>query len=104
MSLPKDIDGVIDKINTLSNLPKDWDSYGAPPIDRKVLLIACAVLARLVGLPYPWIVPMVNGGICLEWHFNQRDIEVEITSEDTVDNVIAKIEKAEIASLRRIKP
>lgn len=64
-------------------LQKDWDTYGAPPIDPRAVVRGLETLGAIMApdsLP-PIFVPTSAGGCQLEWHTRSRDLEIEITSE-----------------------
>jgi len=75
---------VLRSIERLLALPPGWDSYGAPRISRDVLTSALQVLcwAAKESTPPPWIVPTGRGGVQLEWHEHQLDIEVYVEPGD----------------------
>lgn len=61
-----------EQLDCLARLLDGWDSYGAPAIDAR----AIAAVRRF--LRYRWaIVPSNDGGIQLEWHGGDVDIELE---------------------------
>ena len=70
------------RLRFLLALPPDWDSYGAMPIDRRNAVTALELLVTLIAgdVPMPSIVPMVDGGIQLEWHRCGVDLEVSSVS------------------------
>src|SRR4051794_31299831 len=71
-----DKDSLVGRIHDLSKLPRDWNGYGAAPIDPAVIRIA----ERFVSdLPIEWIsapqvVPMTRGRLQLEWHRGDRSL------------------------------
>ncbi|MBI3680891.1 MAG: hypothetical protein HY235_10900 [Acidobacteria bacterium] len=84
MSRPflKCVEGVVD----LLGLPPGWNSYSAKPIAARNAVRAIQVLASLMNTetPPPAVVPRVQGGIQLEWHTKEIDIEVYIDSPEKV--------------------
>ena len=84
MSRPflKSVEGVVD----LLGLPPGWNSYSAKPIAARNAIRAIQVLAGLMNpdTPPPAVVPRVQGGIQLEWHTREIDIEVYIDSPEKV--------------------
>ena len=75
---PKWQKAVLRKMVELMDLPSGWDSYGAMKPNREAAMFALEVLERLmhVDTPVPSIVPSHSGGIQLEWHLNQVDLEI----------------------------
>jgi hypothetical protein len=60
----------------LRDLKRDWDSYGAAPIDERVIQKAYEIWRQVSG---SWsVVPMSNGGVQLEQHRDGFDIEIII--------------------------
>lgn len=66
----------VTKIQELGTLEKNWDSYGAPPIDRRVMAIATDIV-HLIKTKHIQIIPMSSGGIALSWGLENLVIEVE---------------------------
>jgi len=69
------------KLNQLSQLQANWDSYGAKPIDRNAVLMALSLIGAIHSphVPEPTIVPLPSGGLQFEWHTLQKDLEVSIS-------------------------
>lgn len=66
-------------LQMLEDLKPNWDSYGAPPLDKETILKAFDVWRQLDGLSGHWsVVPMSSGGIQIEQHRDGWDIEVVI--------------------------
>jgi len=78
------------RLETVSMLAADWDSYGAPAVKRTAVLMAMRLLQLFAesGFDPPQIVPMSNGGIQLEWHWSEADLEIQFTGEADVDAFI----------------
>lgn len=64
-------------------LKEDWNSYGAAPIDPKSAAHALCFLVSTLDSDQaiPCIIPTVYGGIQIEQHFNNSDLEVAIGPE-----------------------
>lgn len=63
-------------LQMLRDLKQDWDSYGAAPIDERVIQKAYEIWRQVSG---SWsVVPMSNGGVQLEQHRDGFDIEIII--------------------------
>jgi hypothetical protein len=66
------------RFRELLTLDEGWDTYGSPPIDRNMVdqAVVCAwALGRNITAA-PWIVPTSVGGVQLEWHGDERTIEI----------------------------
>lgn len=73
-------------IESLAQLPPNWDSYGAPSIQRRVIR-AAKQLAR--DLPEelsecPAVVPMSTGTLQFEWDVGPRALELELESSGRI--------------------
>jgi hypothetical protein len=62
------------------DLPENWDSYGARPINQETVLFALQLLDETMQAetPPPRVVPTTRGGVQLEWHTRGVDLEIEI--------------------------
>lgn len=67
----------LERLSALSRLPRNWDSYGASPIDPRCLVETIVFLCRHISVNTtpPQIVPVGNGSIQIEWHRNGIDFE-----------------------------
>jgi len=72
-------------LDRIACLQADWDSYGAAAIDAR----AVAAVRRFLG--YRWaIVPLNDGGIQLEWHAGDVDLELEFGADGRPVHVFAQ--------------
>jgi hypothetical protein len=85
-TLPRWLNKVLKEIDSLRYLEKNWDSYGAPRVNRQSLTEAANVLQELARprMPAPSVVPTSDGSIQLEWHTRGIDLEVRWVSPTTV--------------------
>lgn len=69
---------VLQKVLELVEMPSGWDSYGAPSVGWDTGLFALWVLHNVMRpeTPIPHVVPSSVGGIQIEWH--ERDIDLEL--------------------------
>lgn len=81
----------------LLNLPAGWNSYGAKPIAPKNAIATIRLLAGILSAdtPPPLVVPRVRGGIQLEWHSGDVDIEVYVDSPDKTSFFAEHVETGE---------
>lgn len=70
----------------LLTLPPDWDANGGDPIEMEVVNAAFAFIPTVLeaGSPAPWVVPMSDGGIQLEWHTQGAELEVAIAPNRSI--------------------
>jgi len=73
------------KIRELVNLDPGWDSHDAESVVADSVFSAVAILNKTMSnaTKTPWIVPTVHGGIQIEWHRAQVDLEIEIEPNGT---------------------
>lgn len=77
---------VIDRLFELLELPHGWNSYNAKPVSKENAKVAVGILGRVMSAdtPAPIVVPMVRGGVQLEWHTGGIDLEISIYSPDEI--------------------
>ncbi len=76
----------LETIAALLTLAPNWNSYSAKPIDPRNAVCAIRLVWDLLqpGIAPPLVVPRVRGGIQLEWHTENGDIEIYIDSPDQI--------------------
>jgi hypothetical protein len=77
----------LQRLDELSKLERDWDSYGALPLSSTALAQADATMRKAVDLhgatlgkrvaPYT-IMPIADGGVSVEWRGNDATLELDI--------------------------
>jgi hypothetical protein len=74
------------KLEKLSQLPHNWDSYGAQPVRPDVLGLSVRILGSLEeeDLPVPLVTAGSSGTVQLEWEVEGRGLEMEILGEGRV--------------------
>ena len=74
------------EIEALGSLDKNWDSYGAPPIDPKIISAGVKFIYSLPGhlAQRPRVVPMSPGNFQLEWHRGRKILELEFETPTTI--------------------
>jgi hypothetical protein len=77
------------KLEELSLLKSNWDSYGGKPMTESALAEAELLLNAFerIQAVEPSVVPCSNGGIQIEWHRNGYTLEIEISPEGQVSEV-----------------
>ena len=73
------------KIQELLYLEAGWDGYDGKSVIGDTARKAVVMLFELMssGTKTPWIVPTVHGGLQMEWHKSQVDLEIEIKPDTT---------------------
>ncbi len=74
----------LNALQRVSRLPDDWDSYGGRPIADLAVMGALKALFQVLAhqsreLPAPAVVPTSEGGVQLEWHRGEGDIEIRVS-------------------------
>lgn len=66
----------------LLRLNPNWDSYGAEKISPSIIRTVLLILVKLMkeNTPFPDLVPISSGGVQIEWHINNVDLELEVLS------------------------
>jgi hypothetical protein len=84
---PEWLDAVARRLSELMRLPRNWDSYGGVAVKPQNATRALSYLARILEQDSnaPWVVPLSDGGVQLEWH--QADIDLEIAFSDAAAEV-----------------
>lgn len=71
----------LDRLQHLSRLGRNWDSYGGRALTDEAVFTALSVIGRLLSdesVP-PAIVPTSDGGVQLEWHRDGDELEIRVT-------------------------
>lgn len=94
---------LVSRLNELSKLKKNWDTYNAHPISKKSLKNARSVLDDLLDkdTPIPAIAPTSDGGVQIEWHYNGIVLEIMITEASYGYFYKSKLEEKEKYSFRQ---
>jgi hypothetical protein len=85
-STPHGVISAVQKMIELLELPPGWNSYNAKPITKENVNFAISLLGRTMhaDTPAPNVVPMVRGGVQLEWHTRGINLEISIYSPNEV--------------------
>ena len=85
-SNPYAIQHTVDKLNELSSLKDNWDSYGALAPSKQALIGTMQLINDLFtgSTPSPDVFPVANGSIQLEWSMHNMDIEIEIVKNNLI--------------------
>jgi hypothetical protein len=69
----------------IHRLADNWDSYGGKKVNRNLIGQSLSVLELIMdgASPAPSIVPLGDGGIQIEWHRKQQDLEITFAADDT---------------------
>src|SRR2546427_5293119 len=82
----------IRRIYELLLLPRNWDSYGSPPPTRVAANRAIQVIRGINPDSFlsPRVIPVPGGGVQLEWSFGEREVEIEIDDDGSVEYLKAE--------------
>ncbi len=73
-------------LRNILQLDNNWDGYGSPPISQQLVQHTSNFLSCLENenIPTPFIGPISGGGIQLEWHINNRELEIEFIESNVI--------------------
>jgi hypothetical protein len=68
----------------IQSLPDNWDSYAGKKISGELISQSLGTLGFIMeeGSPAPSVVPLGDGGVQLEWHRKQQDLEITFPFDD----------------------
>jgi hypothetical protein len=78
--LPAVVAKAIEDVRSLERLPRNWDSYGAAPLDDNAVVAAFELVVyaeNRCDCPMQ-IVPLSNGGLGLRWTNDQSELEIDV--------------------------
>ena len=72
---------VAQELAAILELAPNWNSYGAPVVEKSAITQAFSVLQSIAktDTPAPYVLPTPTGGVQFEWHTQEIDLEVEIS-------------------------
>lgn len=78
------------ELQNLKTLPENWDSYGSPQITNQASKKVADLLHNLAcfGLNKPNLFPVSGGGLQLEWQNGERELEIEVLPDGTIEFLI----------------
>lgn len=80
------------RLEQLRQLPEGWDSYGASKISQRAIEKAKELLDRTLrpgDLPLPFLCPIADGGVGLEWRTKHgRELLCEISPDGSVSYLL----------------
>lgn len=85
LTSPPWIREVEERINDLLNLADNWDGEGsqAPDTECAIQVLDFLLNVALHETPAPAITPMSGGGLLVEWHCRNRDLEIAFASDSS---------------------
>ncbi|MBX9569845.1 MAG: hypothetical protein K2X77_13185 [Candidatus Obscuribacterales bacterium] len=82
----KPVNSLVDRLDSLIQLPPNWDSHGARAVAfnaaMNTIRLFCEVM--FVSTPQPQVVPTNKGNLQLEWHQCGIDLEIEVSNTGEV--------------------
>jgi hypothetical protein len=81
---PPWIGPTISRFASVQELAEGWDSYGGKKINHALIRLALSLLAQIMDETSspPAVVPLSDGGLQLEWHRKQQDLEISFPADD----------------------
>jgi hypothetical protein len=76
---PNWVEPSLKALTQLLVLPPNWDSYGGRPVDPANVWAVWELLKNIMtdAFPIPSIVPTSQGGVQVEWHVGNVNLEIE---------------------------
>jgi hypothetical protein len=73
---------VLKRLASYTRLEQGWDSYQAQPVSMDTAFFAMLILESIMmsRTPVPQVVPTAMGGVQLEWHENDVDLEIHVAA------------------------
>ena len=85
------------EVRRLAALEPDWDGYDSPTIQSTVMETVVSLLGRFAtGIyrpPVPEIAPVTGGGLHLEFGLGNRELEIEVLPDTSVQVVLTHGER-----------
>jgi hypothetical protein len=77
---PSWVDTFMERLDAVSDLRAGWDGASAPAITDEAVAGAVSVINEVMGsdTPAPSIVPTSDGGLQLEWHHADHEVELYV--------------------------
>ena len=67
----------IQRLAEFRGAQRNWNGYGAQPFDSRALHNATSLILAL-NSQQPFVAPLTNGGVQLEWQDSGRELELEV--------------------------
>lgn len=82
--LPAWVEPTISAFSGIQSLHDNWDSYGGKKMSHDLIRLSLSILGQIMASssPAPSVVPLGSGGIQLEWHRKQQDLEITFPADD----------------------
>lgn len=75
------LDSLRQRVEELLSLSTNWNGYGDSRIHPSAISRALAIIDRVGRTEEPWLVPLANGHVQLEWYADDQDVIVEVPPE-----------------------
>jgi hypothetical protein len=108
---PRWLKPTVEALARILCLPPNWNSYNARPVSPDAVISSIELLNQVAApdTPPPQVVPTNRGGVQLEWHFPDIDLEIKalspgrfsVSAEDFRTNEVWEDEQSsDLAQLR----
>jgi hypothetical protein len=83
-TLPAWVEPTVSALVGIQSLSENWDSYGGKPISLDLINQSLFTLRQIMQAdsPAPSVVPLGDGGIQVEWHRRQQDLEIVFAADE----------------------
>lgn len=81
---------LVRRILELERLQADWDGYGSPPVGRETASRTIGLIRQIAelgveNLTAPFVGPVADGGITLEWKAGSRQMSIVVLPEGSIE-------------------
>lgn len=82
--LPPWVEPTLSGFSAIHCLEENWNADGAKKISNDLIRQSLTTLAQIMEIssPVPSIVPLSDGGLQIEWHRRQQDLEIVFSAEE----------------------
>jgi len=87
---PQHIFDLVERIKALEDLPLNWDSYGALPIDDRAVRATMNLIieAEKTCCSPDRVVPLASGGLGLRWRSADVELEVDVDTDKSCSAIL----------------
>lgn len=84
-SLPGWVEPTVEAFVGIQTLPENWNSYNGKVINRGLVDQSIDLLVSIMqqDSPAPSVVPLADGGLQIEWHRRQQDLEIMFSADES---------------------
>lgn len=92
-SVPKHLVPFIQRIRSIGELHANWNGYHADRPSQRTVKLAIDFVLKTSDLPLYFVSPGVNGEVIVEFKRNNKEAEVHLNSDGTIDLLLIEAEE-----------